>query len=160
MSHKPGNRGKHQRTAFGGLTRSELMSRVRSSKNRTTELRMLTLLRRHGLKGWRRKQSMIGKPDFVWREQRTVLFVDGCFWHGHTCSRNLTPRRRAQFWRTKIERNRRRDRQVSRLLRSQGWTVLRVWECELAKRPLSCVGRIARALRRTPLQRGRSGANS
>jgi DNA mismatch endonuclease, patch repair protein len=141
-------------TPFGGLTRSELMARIRSSGNATTELKMVRLLRRHRLRGWRRNQRVYGRPDFVWRKERLALFVDGCFWHGHNCGRNLTPRRNAPFWAQKIRRNRQRDKAISRHLRSSGWVVLRVWECELSQRPISCARRIAKALGRGELRPG------
>lgn len=139
-------RSSERRTAFGGLTRPELMSRVRSSGNVTTELRMACLLRATGLKGWRRRHALVGKPDFVWPQHRLALFVDGCFWHGHGCGRNLCPRRNALFWEEKVRRNKQRDRSVTRLLRGRGWKVLRIWECVLARKPETCVQRIARAL--------------
>src|SRR2546425_2156112 len=125
------------RTRFGGLTRSQLMSRVRSKGNATTELRMIQLLRSMKLRGWRRNYPLPGNPDFVWAHAKLVLFVDGCFWHGHACGRNLKPRRNAELWEQKIEENKRRDRRVTRLLRSEGWTVVRVWECQLRKHPFN-----------------------
>ena len=78
-------------TDFGGLTRSQLMSRIRSKGNATTEQTMVALLRKHGLSGWRRHYPVAGRPDFVWRQERVALFLDGCFWHGHGCGRNLVP---------------------------------------------------------------------
>src|SRR6266545_8132999 len=126
-------RGKDSRTSFGGLSRSELMSRIRSSKNATTELKLHTLLRAANLKGWRRCYPLPGKPDFVFPLAKLTVFVDGCFWHGHGCERNLTPITNSAAWREKIARNKRRDRRISRLLRKSGWSVVRVWECELAK---------------------------
>ena len=130
------------RTTFGGLTRSELMSRIRSSGNLTTELRMVRLLRSARITGWRRGSLLPGKPDFVWSKQRIALFIDGCFWHGHNCGRNLTPKRNARFWRHRIEQNQARDRRVSAQLRRDGWKVLRFWECSLVKRPKHCINRI------------------
>ena len=70
------------------------------------------------------------RPDFVFRKQRTVIFVDGCFWHG--CPKHATwPAHRAAWWRRKIEGNKTRDRVVNRALRRAGWRVVRIWECEL-----------------------------
>lgn len=136
-------------TTFGGLTRSELMSRVRSTGNRTTEGRMVRLLRSSRLTGWRRHARLLGKPDFVWRQAKLALFVDGCFWHGHDCGRSLIPKRNASFWREKIRSNKRRDRRVTRQLRSWGWSVIRVWECELVRCPQKCLRRIRAAHHRS-----------
>jgi DNA mismatch endonuclease (patch repair protein) len=146
MSRWPGNALK-ERTTFGGLRRGELMSRVRSAGNLTTEERLACLLRTAGLAGWRRHQLLPGRPDFVWRKAKVAVFVDGCFWHGHDCGRNLRPRTNAKAWRDKIESNQARDRRVTRVLRKQGWTVVRIWECSLANDPDRCVDRIRRWLR-------------
>lgn len=135
-----------ERTPFGGLARSELMSRVRSRGNRSTEMRMVKLLRENGLSGWRRHQPLAGRPDFVWRRERVVVFVDGCFWHGHDCGRNLTPRSNQEFWNRKIEQNRSRDLRNTHELAADGWTVLRIWECRLKKEPDSCIKEVARAV--------------
>lgn len=133
-------------TNFGRLTRSQLMSRVRSSGNRTTEVELALLLRKAHLKGWRRHLPLPGSPDFAWPSQRVAVFVDGCFWHGHECGKNIHPRKNREVWRKKIERNRKRDRRVSRQLRERGWIVIRIWECRLTRAPGVCLGRIERAL--------------
>jgi DNA mismatch endonuclease, patch repair protein len=134
-------------TTFGALNRSQLMSRVRSWGNKTTEHRLASLLRANSLHGWRRHYPLRGKPDFVWLVQKVAVFVDGCFWHGHQCGRNLTPKHNAKMWRNKIIGNQRRDRYISRSLRNAGWSVCRIWECALAKQPKSCLQRIERALK-------------
>jgi DNA mismatch endonuclease (patch repair protein) len=142
----PGN-PKKEATSFGGLSRSALMSRIRSSRNKTTELKFAMLLRASKLKGWRRNYPLPGKPDFVFSASKLAVFVDGCFWHGHDCGRNLKPKRNAQAWRKKITGNRLRDRRVSRKLRALGWRVIRIWECALARIPEICLQRIQRLLR-------------
>jgi DNA mismatch endonuclease, patch repair protein len=134
---------------FGGLSRSALMSRIRSSRNATTEIRLLALLRAKRLNGWRRNYPLVGKPDFVFPAAKLAVFVDGCFWHGHGCGRNLTPVRNASAWSDKITRNQRRDRRINRKLRSLGWSVVRIWECALAKHPEIYVRRIRGALQRS-----------
>lgn len=141
MSRWPGNATK-LRTTFGGLSRSDLMARIRSTGNLTTEIRLAQLLRCYRLSGWRRRMLLPGKPDFVWPRERMVVFVDGCFWHGHDCDRNLRPKRNAGLWREKIRSNQRRDRKVSRLLRIEGWKVIRIWECQLAKSPACVLARL------------------
>jgi DNA mismatch endonuclease, patch repair protein len=145
MSRWPGH-SKHTKTTFGGLSRSALMSRVRSKQNATTELKLLSLLRPARLCGWRREFPLLGNPDFVFPKAKLAVFVDGCFWHGHDCGRNLKPARNAALWRHKFSSNKRRDALVTRTLRNEGWRVIRIWECVLARRPESCVRRIQRAL--------------
>jgi DNA mismatch endonuclease, patch repair protein len=87
---------------------------------------------------------LYGRPDFVFRSNRVVIFVDGFFWHGHPKLGHL-PKTNREFWRKKIERNRRRDREVNNYLRERGWTVVRIWEHELARRNEA---RVVRRLRR------------
>lgn len=133
---------------FTKKKRSEVMSRIRSQGNRDTELVMVRVLRGLGITGWRRHYSLSlrihksragmqekrparVRPDFVFRERRVTLFVDGCFWHA--CPLHATrPRDNACFWREKLARNQTRDRLVTRLLKVRGWKVIRIWEHELA----------------------------
>ena len=111
-------------------SRSRNMSAVRGRGNQSTELAVARLLRFWKLAGWRRHKAILGRPDFLWKTNRVALFVDGCFWHG--CPRCYkSPRTNAAFWRLKIRGNRARDRRVTRKLRRIGWTVLRVWECQV-----------------------------
>jgi DNA mismatch endonuclease, patch repair protein len=118
---------------FTKAKRSEVMSRIRGRGNKDTELALAKLLRRHGITGWRRNQPVFGKPDFVFRQVRLALFVDGCFWHG--CPKHATkPANNRAFWRRKLSSNKTRDRLVTRTLRKTGWRVLRIWEHELAKK--------------------------
>jgi len=113
--------------------RSQVMSRIRGAGNRDTELRLVALMRRHGIAGWRRGSKLKGKPDFVFLKLRLAVFVDGCFWHG--CPKHGTkPKNNAAFWRKKISTNQARDRFVTRTLRAKGWKVVRVWEHKLARR--------------------------
>lgn len=149
MSKWPGDATKEV-TSFGGLSRAALMSRVRGTGNKTTEVRLATALRRAGLKGWRRGIPLPGKPDFAWGRERLAVFVDGCFWHGHDCGKNVAPRTNAEQWREKILNNGRRDRRVSAELRRRGWSVLRVWECHLRTHEDRCIRRIERALAPIP----------
>lgn len=148
MGKWPGNPHR-EKTTFGGLCRSDLMARVRSYGNRTTELKMAKLLRRAHLKGWRRHLPLTGKPDFAWPNEKVALFVDGCFWHGHKCGKNIKPKTNREAWERKIETNKKRDRSVRKLLRNKGWKVVRIWECELSKKPEQCLSRISRALKTT-----------
>jgi DNA mismatch endonuclease (patch repair protein) len=161
------------------LSRSLLMSRIRSRGNKKTELALVKLLRQAGVTGWRRHQALFGKPDFIFPKQRVAVFVDGCFWHGcrwhctyakalpktarslrRTASRptrldklRMTAQTGKGFWLAKLSANKRRDRLVNRTLRRQGWTVIRIWEHELAARTrdagrgMKTVERILEALR-------------
>jgi DNA mismatch endonuclease (patch repair protein) len=134
---------------FTTAKRSEVMSCVRSIGNRSTELKMVALLRLFHLNGWRRRVALVGRPDFVWPRQRIVLFVDGCFWHG--CPKHAEiPASNHAYWSLKLARNKARDRAVSRALRASGWTVIRVWECALTNaQNARTAARITRALKRT-----------
>lgn len=125
-------------------TRSRIMSAIRSRGNASTELRVATLLRKAGLSGWRRHQDLPGHPDFVFKSRRLAIFVDGCFWHG--CARcSSTPRQNTHYWQPKLDRNRARDKEVSRTLRAAGWNVVRVWEHEL-QNPTRVLRRLASKL--------------
>jgi DNA mismatch endonuclease (patch repair protein) len=130
------------------------MSLIRSRGNRDTELRTMALLRGHRIRGWRRGEPLPGKPDFVFPAEKVAVFVDGCFWHG--CPRHgRVPTSRMEYWAPKLARNAQRDRAVTRALRASGWTVLRIWECALARpRAGRTMARIARALGRNSNRRG------
>ncbi len=133
---------------LGPNQRSAQMAKVRSQKNRSTELRVAAYLIRRGLRGWRRHAADVpGRPDFCFAEERVAVFVDGCFWHGCPHCRRNVPHSRRRFWKDKIESNRRRDRKVGRLLRSQGYDVVRIWEHSLNNE--RWVARLRSALRRT-----------
>lgn len=116
--------------------RSKIMSAIRSKGNETTEVATTRLFREYKIVGWRRNQALLGKPDFVFPRSRLVVFVDGCFWHGHSC---LKPRDSLKkgFWKEKIERNMKRDKLVNKALRKNGWNVIRIWECEIVKKKYS-----------------------
>lgn len=118
---------------FSKSKRSEVMSRIRAHGNKATELALISFLRLYGITGWRRRQPLFGKPDFVFRKQKVAVFVDGCFWHG--CPKHGTrPKSNAAFWHDKIHRNINRDRLVNATLRAEGWRVLRIWEHDLLKK--------------------------
>jgi DNA mismatch endonuclease (patch repair protein) len=119
---------------FTAAKRSEVMSKIRGSGNRSTELRAVTLFRKGKVRGWRRGLPLPGKPDFAFPAQKLAVFIDGCFWHG--CPRHFrAPASNADFWRDKIARNSKRDREVGRLLRAKGWKVIRIWEHDLRGEP-------------------------
>ena len=77
--------------------RSDIMKRVRSKGNKTTELKLIEIFKDTGIKGWRRNYPVVGHPDFVFLDRKIAVFVDGCFWHGHDC-RNTRPVENADYW--------------------------------------------------------------
>ena len=116
------------------------MAAVRSKGNRATELKLISIFRVNRITGWRRNQRLPGKPDFVFRKERLAVFVDGCFWHG--CPKHgEIPATNKQYWRTKLSRNKTRDRQVLTVLKKQNWRALRLWEHDL-KNPSQVAARI------------------
>lgn len=121
---------------YDKATRSAVMSKVRSKGNNSTELRLIEVFHEYGITGWRRNYLVKGHPDFVFIKRQIAVFVDGCFWHGHDC-RNTRPKENEDFWAAKRERNMKRDREVTANFERRGWTVIRVWECELKKKNLS-----------------------
>lgn len=110
--------------------RSEVMRKVRSKGNKSTELRLISLLTENGITGWRRNYNVKGHPDFVFLKKRVAVFVDGCFWHGHDC-RNTHPSVNKEYWKKKRAANIKHDNEITARFESRGWTVIRIWECEL-----------------------------
>ena len=83
------------------------------------------------------KAALPGKPDLVFASRRKVIFVHGCFWHGHDCKRGARePKSNVEYWRAKVQRNRERDANAIAALRAAGWQVFVVWECETKDRAL------------------------
>ena len=110
--------------------RSERMSRIRSSGT-GPEIRLAAELRKSRFKFTANESSLPGKPDFVFLRYKVIVFVHGCFWHGHVCQKERVPKTNSDFWREKVLRNRTRDARVTRSLRAKGWSVLTVWECRI-----------------------------
>lgn len=111
--------------------RREIMSRVKN-KNTKPEVRVRSLLHRMGYRFRIGRKDLPGKPDIVLPKYKTVIFVHGCFWHGHVgCRRSSRPATNVEFWNAKLDRNLMRDRENVRKLTEQGWRVFTIWECEL-----------------------------
>lgn len=111
------------------LGRSALMRRV-GRENTAPEIAVRRFLHADGLRFRVNVRGMPGTPDIVLPKWSTVVFVHGCFWHGHDCRHGrIAARSNAQFWAEKIDANRRRDAAKSRALRALGWRVIRIWEC-------------------------------
>jgi DNA mismatch endonuclease (patch repair protein) len=115
---------------FNKIVRSQIMREVKSRYNKSTEIKLVQYFQKNRITGWRRNFNLIGKPDFVFPKMRIVIFADGCFWHGHNC-RNLRPQNNKDYWTQKINRNKERDREVTKQLTNKNWSVIRIWECEL-----------------------------
>lgn len=123
------------------------MSAIRSKNTRTTERRLRAGLASAKFSGWRMNaKDLTGKPDFVFDDERTVIFVDGCFWHGCKCKRLSKTHR--SFWKSKIEMNIARDKKVSRILRKEGWKVIRIREHELKPSVKKVVEKIKKEISR------------
>lgn len=113
--------------------RSYNMSKIRSS-NTKPEVLLRKLLFSVGFRYRINDRNLPGKPDIVLKKYKTVIFVNGCFWHGHEgCKYFVVPKTRADFWLHKIEGNKSRDSRVEKKLLELGWNVIIVWECELKK---------------------------
>ena len=130
-------------------TRSRMMSGIRG-ENTKPELYVRSLLHRRGFRFRLHVRNLPGKPDIVLPRYRAVIFVHGCFWHGHDCKRGSLPKSNVEFWEKKLQRNVSRDAQVMTQLRSLGWEPLVVWECQL-KDIILVTQRLARFLGPTRL---------
>lgn len=115
------------------IQRSKNMASIRSVGNKSTEIALVSLLRRNKITGWKRhSKAAAGRPDFIFSKQKTAVFVDGCFWHG--CKKHcIMPKSNKGYWGPKIARNKLRDRAVNRLYKGKGWKVMRIWEHEVRK---------------------------
>jgi DNA mismatch endonuclease (patch repair protein) len=121
---------------FSQSKRSEIMSKVRSHENKSTELKLIKIFKELNITGWTRHYKVKGHPDFVFLKKKTAVFVDGCFWHGHDC-RNTVPKSNQEYWSTKIRKNKEHDDQITARFQNRGWNVIRIWECELQKKKRS-----------------------
>jgi DNA mismatch endonuclease, patch repair protein len=111
------------------LQRSKNMAAVRN-RDTAPERVIRSLLHRMGMRFRLNQSQLPGSPDIVLKRYNTVLFVHGCFWHGHDCPRGKPPSTRTDFWLPKLARNRKRDHDLARSLQRMGWRVMTVWECE------------------------------
>ncbi len=110
--------------------RSRMMAGIRGRDTRP-ELTLRSGLHRAGFRYRLHVKDIPGRPDLVFPKHRAVIFVNGCFWHGHDCTLFKWPSTRREFWHTKIIGNRARDAKVNESLLAAGWRVLTVWECAL-----------------------------
>ncbi len=113
--------------------RSAIMASIRS-KDTGPEMTLRRALWARGFRYRVNVRSLPGTPDIVLPKYRSVIFVNGCFWHAHEgCSKYSRPKTNTEFWSGKIKNNRRRDAEVSAHLQGLGWSVITVWECETEK---------------------------
>jgi len=124
---------------FSRKKRSWIMSRIRS-KNTSIDVRMREMLSEAGAR-FEMYPDLFGSPDFQ-VGKKVLVFCDGDFWHGYRYAEKKRPAKK--YWREKIEGNMRRDRKVSRKLRRDGWSVLRLWEHDIKKNPDKCMQKILR----------------
>lgn len=114
------------------------MSRIRAADTKP-EMIIRRGLHARGLRFRLHDRRLPGTPDLVFKSAMTLVFVHGCFWHGHDCSLGVRPKTNQEFWDAKIARNQERDQLATRALAECGWRVVTIWECALRgpdKRPL------------------------
>jgi DNA mismatch endonuclease (patch repair protein) len=112
--------------------RSALMAKVRC-KDTDVEKALLRLIKKEKIRGASYQLKMFGKPDITFRRKRIAIFCDGDFWHGRAFS--SWEKKLTLFWKKKISRNIKRDKEVNKVLRREGWTVLRFWRKQILKKP-------------------------
>lgn len=116
--------------------RSALMKRVRQ-RDTAPELIVRKGLHHRGIRFLLNDHRLPGSPDLVMPKWRAVVFVHGCFWHGHGCKKSRLPSSNKLFWSAKVAANKERDQRKSRALRSMGWRVFTIWDCQLQRPALA-----------------------
>ena len=116
--------------------RSKNMARIRGTDTKP-EVAVRKYLFSKGFRFRKNVKDLPGKPDIVLPKYKTVIFVNGCFWHKHNCSRFVWPLTNTEYWRSKIQRNVENDQKNLELLQKSGWNVITVWECQLKKNDLN-----------------------
>jgi DNA mismatch endonuclease (patch repair protein) len=143
---------------FSKAKRSEVMAGIRGKENKSTEKAMIAAMKKAGITGWRRhvqfklrrpvservntksSRSRLVRPDFTFRSEKLVVFIDGCFWH--MCpDHHFAPKQNSEFWARKLSGNAERDDATNELFRNKGWSVLRIWEHEL-RRPAGAISKL------------------
>ena len=115
--------------------RRRIMQSVQTG-NTGPELAVRQTLHRLGYRFRLHAKQLPGRPDIVFSSRRKVIFVNGCFWHGHGCQKGRLPKSRVDYWAPKISANRSRDARVVADLEARGWLALTVWQCEIRDLPL------------------------
>ena len=117
---------------FSSRVRSKIMSSIRS-KNTQPEKKVRSYIHRRGFRFVLHDRRLPGRPDIVLPKYRTVIEVNGCFWHGHMCKNFRFPLSNKKFWENKINGNIKRSGKNSAALKKDGWSVINVWECHVRK---------------------------
>lgn len=133
---------------FTKKKRSEIMSRIRAKDTKLERdfLKELSAVsHRAGHRYRKHYTGLKGKPDIAFPAKKIAVFIDGCFWHG--CPQHSrVPLSNVSYWKTKLVRNKKRDKETARHAKESGWRIIRFWEHQVKKRPLWAVGKIMRAL--------------
>lgn len=125
--------GREMNDIYSARKRSEIMSRI-SGKDTKPEAVVCKYLFSKGFRYRKHVSNLPGNPDLVLPKYNTVVFVHGCYWHGHDCPRGKLPAANTDFWRKKITRNKQRDLQNYKELEKTGWQVLIIWQCEISNK--------------------------
>jgi DNA mismatch endonuclease (patch repair protein) len=121
---------------FSKAKRSEIMSKI-SGKETKPEIIVRKHLFSHGFRYRKNEKKLPGKPDIVLPKYKTVIFVHGCFWHGHqNCKKSALPQTNHEFWENKIQKNIERDKSKQKELKKLGWKIITVWQCQIKSREL------------------------
>ncbi|MBN1803304.1 MAG: DNA mismatch endonuclease Vsr [Candidatus Lokiarchaeota archaeon] len=116
---------------FSRDKRSQIMSRI-TGKDTKPEIRVRKYLFLKGFRYRKNDKRYSGKPDIVLPKYRTIIFINGCFWHGHYCKKGKLPETRKNFWKSKIQKNKTRDKKVYATLKKQNWKVIVIWTCQIS----------------------------
>lgn len=128
------------------VARSKTMGAIKGKGNKTTEMKFRLAMVKAGITGWKmNEQSIIGKPDFYFPKHKLAVFVDGCFWHGCPKCGHI-PKTNSKYWRTKIDRNKKRDASNRRKLLYRKFKVLRFWEHQLKNDLHYCINKLGNIL--------------
>ena len=117
------------------------MSRIRGT-NTKPEKYVKSILHRKGFRFSLNKRDLPGKPDIVLKKYKTIINVNGCFWHHHNCGGYNIPKNNRKFWLKKFKKNKERDKINTRKLRKLGWKVYKIWECKITKETIKIINKI------------------
>lgn len=120
--------------------RSKVMSSIKS-KGTTIEEKFSNALRNNGIKGYTSNPRMLSHPDFVFKEKKIAIFCDGDFWHGKEYNK-LQARLSKNYWKYKIRENVKRDKKYNKILKKEGWVVLRFWESDINNNIIKCIKKV------------------
>ena len=120
---------------FDKQKRSEIMSKI-AGKETKPEVLIRKQLFAKGFRYRKNVKELPGKPDVVLSKYKTVIFINGCFWHGHTCKKGVLPSTQTDFWTEKISKNKKRDLDNYSSLKQLGWHIIIVWQCEIKNNQL------------------------